>query len=198
MKETLQKYLPEQAVDPIVGMIKAYHIQLKIVNQRQSKHGDYRKTSSGYHQITVNANLNKYRFLITTVHEVAHLVAFKTYGFSIKPHGDEWKLTFRKLMLPFINPTIFPEDILPVIASHFRNPSASSDTDTRFSVILKQYDLPNEKSYIFEIPTGSVFKIHNGRTFKKGRRLRKRYECREIKTGKTYIFQPNAEVDLIN
>jgi hypothetical protein len=197
MKETLQKYLPERSVDPVIGMIKAYRIQLKIVNQRQSKHGDYRKTSQGYHQITVNANLNKYRFLITTVHEVAHLLAFKTYGFSIKPHGEEWKLTFRKLMLPFINPQIFPEDILPVIASHFRNPTASSDTDARLSVILKQYDLPNEKSYIFEIPTGSIFQIHNGRRFKKGKRLRKRYQCQDVNTGQIYVFQPNAEVDLL-
>src|SRR6056297_446010 len=100
MRKTLQKYLPERAVTPVMGMIKAYQIQLKIVNQRQSKHGDYRLKSDGFHQITVNSNLNKYRFLITTVHEVAHLLAFKTYGFSILPHGVEWKRTFQKLMLP--------------------------------------------------------------------------------------------------
>jgi hypothetical protein len=197
MKETLQKYLPERSVEPILGMIKAYNIQLKIVNQRQSKHGDYRLKPDGFHQITVNANLNKYRFLITTVHEVAHLLAFKSYGFSIKPHGEEWKNTFQKLMLPFIHPQIFPNDILPELARHFKKPTASSDTDARLSLCLKHYDKPNDKNYIFEIPVGSIFKIHNGRVFKKGRRIQKRYECQEVNTGKVYVFQPNAEVDLL-
>jgi len=167
MKDTLQKYLPERSVEPILGMIKAYNIQLKIVSQRQTKHGDYRLKPDGFHQITVNANLNKYRFLITTVHEVAHLLAFKSYGFSIKPHGPEWKNTFQKLMLPFIHPQIFPTDILPELARHFKKPTASSDTDARLSLSLKRYDKSNDKNYIFEIPVGSIFKIHNGRMFKK-------------------------------
>lgn len=197
MKSTLQKYLPERAVIPVIGMIKAYHIQLKIVAQRQSKHGDYRLKSDGFHQITVNSNLNKYRFLVTTVHEVAHLLAFKTYGYSILPHGAEWKHTFQKLMLPFLNPEIFPADLLPVLARHFKNPTASSDTDAQLSLALKQYDIPNDKSFIFEIPHGSIFQLPNGRKFKKGKRIRKRYECQELSSGKMYVFQPNAEVDLL-
>ena len=197
MKQTLQRYLPERAVNPVMGMIKAYQIQLKIVNQRHSKHGDYRLMPNGFHQISINSNLNKYRFLITTVHEVAHLVAFKTFGFKILPHGKEWKHTFQKLMLPFLNPEMFPSDLLPELARHFKNPTASSDTDARLSIALKHYDLPNEKNFIFEIPTGSIFQIPNGRKFKKGRRIRKRYECHEISTGKVYVFQPNAEVDLL-
>ena len=197
MKSTLQKYLPERAVIPIMGMIKAYHIQLKIVPQRQSKHGDYRLKSDGFHQITVNSNLNKYRFLVTTVHEVAHLLAFKTYGYSILPHGAEWKHTFQKLMLPFLKPEIFPADLLPVLARHFKSPTASSDTDAQLSLALKQYDIPNDKSFIFEIPHGSIFQLPNGRKFKKGKRIRKRYECQELSSGKMYVFQPNAEVDLL-
>lgn len=197
MKSTLQKYLPERAVIPVMGMIKAYHIQLKIVAQRQSKHGDYRLKSDGFHQITVNSNLNKYRFLVTTVHEVAHLLAFKTYGYSILPHGAEWKYTFQKLMLPFLNPEIFPADLLPVLARHFKNPTASSDTDAQLSLALKQYDIPNDKNFIFEIPHGSIFQLPNGRKFKKGKRIRKRYECQELSSGKIYVFQPNAEVDLL-
>ena len=197
MDATLAKYLPEGAVRPVMGMIEAYQIQLKIVNQRQSKHGDYRLLPNGFHQITVNANLNKYRFLITLVHEVAHLLAFKTFGIQIKPHGVEWKRTFQKLMLPFIQPQIFPKAVLPELARHFKNPTASSDTDARLSLVLKQFDLPNDKNYIFEIPIGSLFKIHNGRVFKKGSKIRKRYQCQDVNSGKMYVFQPNAEVDWI-
>ena len=100
-------------------------------------------------------------------------------------------------MLPFIRPEIFPVQLLPIIASHFKNPKASSDTDTHLSVALKKFDLENDKNYIFELPAGGLFKIYNGKVFKKGQKLRKRYECLEVETGKVYLFQPNAQVELL-
>lgn len=197
MQNILERYLPHHAIRPIFALIKANNVHLKIVNERRTRHGDYRKITNGAHQITVNANLNKYRFLITLVHEIAHLVAFEKYGRNIKPHGIEWKHTFRELMLPFIRPEIFPNKLLPLIAAHFRNPRASSDTDARLAVALKSFDPENDKNYIFEIPSGSVFRIYNGKTFKKGAKRIKRYECLEVDTGRIYLFQPNAEVELL-
>lgn len=194
----LQKYLPEHAVQPCFELIKANHVHFKIVNERVTRHGDYRKDENGFHKITVNASLNKYRFLITLIHEIAHLVAFQKYGRCIKPHGNEWKYTFQQLMLPFIRPEIFPNSLLPLLAKHFRNPKASSDTDAVLSLALKQYDEKNnDKNYIFEIPMGARFRIHNGRVFKKVSLRVKRYECIEIASGKVYLFQPNAEVELL-
>jgi len=197
MREILERYIPERAVPPVFEMIKTNNVHLKIVNERKTRHGDYRRMPNGAQQITVNANLNKYRFLITLVHEIAHLLAFEKYGRQIKPHGQEWKFTFRELMLPFIRPEIFPSGLLPVIAQHFRNPKASSDTDAKLSIALKTFDPENDKNYIFEIPFGGIFRIYNGKTFKKGERRIKRYECLEVDTGKIYLFQPNAEVELL-
>ncbi|KAF2519617.1 sprT domain-containing protein [Flavobacterium salilacus subsp. salilacus] len=197
MKHIIAPYLPEHAVDIIFEMIKHHGVNLKIVNERVTRHGDYRRDARGYHQITVNANLNKYRFLITLVHEIAHLAAFEKYGRNIKPHGQEWKYTFQQLMVPFIRPEIFPNQLLPLLARHFRNPKASSDTDATLSIALKQFDEKSEKNYIFEIPYGSNFRIHNGKIFKKGAQRVKRYECLEMSTGKIYLFNPNAEVELL-
>nr|WP_299000158.1 SprT-like domain-containing protein [uncultured Allomuricauda sp.] len=198
MNATLSKYLPERAVEPCFELIKTYEVHLKIVNHRVTRHGDYRKLPNGGHQITVNASLNSYRFLITLVHEIAHLVAFETYGRYIKPHGVEWKQTFQRLMLPFIRPEIFPSQLLPIIANHFKNPKASSSTDARLSIALKAFDPEERKNqYIFEIPMGSTFRLYNGKLFKKGKKRIKRFECVELNTGKVYLFQPNAEVELI-
>ncbi len=194
MIETLKKYIPELAAAPVFELVKANAVYLKIVNERLTRHGDYRKLPNGQHQITVNVSLNKYRFLITLIHEIAHLVAFEKYGRHIKPHGKEWKFTFQTLMLPFIRPEIFPSDTLPYLARHFKNPKASSDTDAHLSVVLKKYDPPSDKNYIFEIPLGAKFRIQNGRIFRKGKKRVKRYECTELSTGKVYVFQPNAEV----
>ncbi len=198
MSETLAKYIPEHAVKPIFELIVANNVHLKIVNERKTRHGDYRKGLSGKHEITVNANLNKYRFIITLIHEIAHLVAFEKFGRNIKPHGDEWKFTFQRLMVPFIRPEIFPTGILPLLARHFKNPTASSDTDATLSLALKQFDEQTDKNFVFEIPYNSVFRISNGKIFKKIALRVKRYECIEINSGRTYLFNPNAEVELLN
>ena len=195
----MQKYLPERAVPSCLHLIREHGVHLKIVNHRVTRHGDYRRHPNGQHQTTVNATLNKYRFLITLVHEIAHLVAFERFGRHIKPHGNEWKRTFQELMVPFIRPEVFPNQLLPLIAKHFKNPKASSSTDANLSIALKAYDETQhtEKSYVFELPLGSVFRIYNGKVFKKGNKRVKRYECLEMGTGRMYLFQPNAEVELI-
>jgi hypothetical protein len=198
VKHIIAPYLPEHSLDAVFELIKMYGVHLKIVNERVTRHGDYRRDASGYHQITVNSNLNKYRFLITLIHEIAHLAAFEKFGRNIKPHGDEWKSTFQRLMVPFIRPEIFPSVLLPLLARHFRNPKASSDTDATLALALKQFDTDSsDKNYIFEIPYGSNFRIHNGKIFKKGSQRLKRFECIEVATGKTYLFNPNAEVELL-
>jgi len=197
MNEILEKYLPSHSVVAVFSLIEENGIHLKIVNERVTRHGDYRRMPDGVHQITVNSNLNKFRFLITLVHEISHLVAFERFGGAILPHGKEWKLTFQQLMLPFIRPEIFPSQLLPLIANHFKNPKASGDTDAHLSVALKRFDPENDNNYIFEVPNGGVFRIYNGKIFKKGVKRRKRYECLEMATGKIYLFQPNAEVELL-
>ncbi len=198
MSETLSKYLPEHAVQPIFDLIVQNQVHLKIVNERVTRHGDYRRAENGKHQITVNSSLNKYRFLMTLVHEISHLVAFQKFGSRIKPHGAEWKYTFQRLMIPYIRPEIFPSHLLPLLARHFKNPTASSDTDASLSLALKQFDQENDKNYIFELPYGSVFRSNNGRIFSKGAQRTKRFECTEIQSGRVFLFNPNAEVELLS
>lgn len=188
-------YIPDQAVDPCLSLLGNHKVKVKIVSHRVSKHGDYKKTESGYHQITVNASLNRYRFLITLIHEIAHLKAFEVYGRRIKPHGIEWKQTFKELMLPFLRPDIFPSELLPHLAKHFINPKASSSVDAKLSLALNLYDEVDGKTYLLDLPHGSVFRIHNGRQFKKGQQRVKRFECAELNSGRVYLFQPHTEVE---
>jgi len=197
MQNTLENYIPDLAITSVLQLLKVDGLTVKIKSERKTRHGDYKQLPNGMHQITVNSNLNSYRFLITLVHEIAHYEAYKTYGRFIKPHGVEWKRTFQHLMLPFLSPEIFPNSLLPLLAKHFKNPKASSDTDIDLALALKQYDADNNKTYVFELPDGSIFKLYNGRVFKKGKKRVKRIECVEINSGKLYLFNPNAEVELI-
>ncbi|WMI66133.1 sprT domain-containing protein [Aestuariibaculum sp. YM273] len=197
MHEKLQDYIPQNAIPQVVNLLDHDDLVIKVKKERKTRHGDYMRLPNGKHQITVNSNLNEYRFLITLIHEIAHFEACRTFGRLIKPHGIEWKRTFQYLMLPFLNPDIFPESLLPLLAKHFKNPKASSDTDVTLALALKQFDEPNGKTYIFEVPLGSMFKLYNGRIFKMEGKRTKRFECVEVKTGRLYLFNPNAEVELL-
>ncbi len=198
MQQTLEAHIPQASIPKVLELLKHDNLTVKVKTERKTRHGDYRKLPNGKHQITVNANLNHYKFLITLLHEIAHFEAYKNYGRFIKPHGVEWKRSFQYIMLPFLNPEVFPQELLPLLARHFKNPKASSDTDAKLSLALKQFDAPSDKTLIFELPYGSTFKIYNGRLFKKGNKRTKRFECMEVSTGKLYLFNPNAEVELIN
>ena len=197
MQAELQNYIPKQAIPLVLELLNHDNLVVKIKKERKTRHGDYKQLPNRKHQITVNANLNSYRFLITLVHEIAHFEAYKNYGRFIKPHGKEWKFTFQRLILPFLNPEVFPNDLLPLLAKHFKNPKASSDTDANLALALKQFDAPNDKIHVFDIPFGSTFKMYNGRIFKMGNKRTKRFECIEVKSGKLYLFNPNAEVELV-
>ena len=190
------KHIPTQSHYLIDQYIKEYPVSFKISPKRYSKHGDYRLYHNGSEQISINSNLNPYKFLLTLIHEISHLVSYKNYGRNIKPHGIEWKKTYKNLMYPFLNDSIFPKTLLKVLNKHFMNPKSSSDSDIELALALKKYDNYKELC-LYEIPEGSNFKIYNGKVFKKGPKRKKRIECEEVKSKKRYLFNPLAEIDLI-
>jgi len=191
----IYKYLPKEASKLVEELIVNHPFELKIKNNRKTKHGDFRTASNGILKISINKDLNKYRFLITLIHEIAHLVAHKNFGYK-KPHGLEWKSTFKNLMLPFLNDAIFPSEILSPLANYLINPKARTDADLNLSLALRLFDGKTDKKLIFEIETGRLFE-HNSRIYRKGDRRRTRHVCTEIKTQKKYLFQQNAEVNCV-
>lgn len=196
MTEILSKYIPTNAVIQVVSILNQHPISIKITKDRKTKHGDFKVLPNGKKQISINHNLNKYQFLITLIHEIAHFTTFKKYR-KVKPHGLEWKMEFQQLMLPFLRPEVFPNSMLPVLAKHFKNPKASTSSDINLSLALKQFDKNSGKNFIFEIATGSIFEFNN-KFYKKGNKRRVRFECVELKSAKTYLFNPNAEITLVN
>ena len=187
MIEKLSKYIPENSVESVNEILLEHPINIKIVNERSTKHGDFKRTIDNRFQITINNNLNQYQFLLTLIHEIAHFVTFKQSS-RVKPHGIEWKRNFQHLMLPFVNPSIFPHNLLPLLANYLKNPKASTGSDVKLTYALKQYDENSGKSFIFELQHGSVFLFKN-KTYKKGSKRRTRYECIEMNSKRTYLFQ---------
>jgi hypothetical protein len=195
-KKVLSRYLPEQSVHTIAMWVRQYNFDLKITSSRSTKLGDYRSPFKGQrHKITVNHNLNRYAFLITLVHEVAHLTAFEKYSHQIKPHGKEWKQEYKLLMHPFLHESVLPLDVQLALKNYLINPAASSCADENLLRVLKKYDKPSETLvHIEDLPFKTIFKISPERYFEKGEKLRKRYKCLELATKRIYLFSPVAEV----
>ncbi|GEM69786.1 hypothetical protein SMI01S_33920 [Sphingobacterium mizutaii NBRC 14946 = DSM 11724] len=192
----LSKYIPSTAAPIISEWINDTACRFKVTRSRASKLGDYRSPFKNEpHQITINHDLNPYSFLITTVHEFAHLKTWQQHKNKVKPHGKEWKNNFKSLMDAFLKLNLFPEDITLALVKYMDNPAASSCTDLTLYKVLKSYDKSEfETVTIDTIEFNSYFSIKNGRVFQKLERLRKRYKCLEVKTQRIYLFHPIAEV----
>ena len=195
MHKTLIKYIPEKAIPLVEYLINEHKINLKIVSQRQTKHGDFRTFPNGQTQITVNNNLNEHQFLLTLIHEIAHHVTHKRFG-RVQPHGKHWKTVFQHLMLPFLQPDIYPKKILPYLANYLKNPKASTDTDVNLSLALRSGEAEKGKNFIFQIPIDSIFQFKET-LYKRGNKRRTRYECLNLTNKRVYLFNQNAEVKLV-
>lgn len=194
----LCKYIPEKAAGIIVKWITDYDFKLKITKERNSKLGDYRPPiDRPNHLITINHNLNRYSFLVTLVHEVAHLTTYNKYKDRVLPHGEEWKSEYKKLMSNFLDKEIFPDDVLYGLMSHLQSPGASSCSDAKLLRILKRHDNDAaSRVFLEKLPIKTKF-IYNGeRLFEKGPKVRTRYRCVEVVSGEVYLFHALAEVEL--
>ncbi len=198
--DLLKNYLPPNTFEAVLSYLQQYHVHLTIARERKSILGNYHhRTLSANHRISVNGNLNKYSFLITLLHELAHLLAFEQYGNRIASHGQEWKAVFSRLLAQFLQQNVFPEDIRAALTRSLHNPAATSCADVDLLKVLKQYD---EKAshlvFVENIPAGAFFKTHDGKVFQKGQLLRKRFRCEEVGTGKIYLFSPVYEAKMIS
>lgn len=194
-RQILKEYIPEASVEGILSLFEKYPIHLKITKERLTKQGDFRILKNGKAQISVNHNLNPYQFLLTLVHEFAHWLTYKKHK-RVKPHGKEWKQTFKYLMLPYLNSDIFPSELLPYLAKYFINPKAATGSDVQLSIALKKYDLASTDISLEELTFGSQFILRN-KTFVLGNKRRTRYECLDQKTKKKYLIHQNASVQKI-
>ncbi|MGY6522432.1 MAG: SprT-like domain-containing protein [Mongoliitalea sp.] len=195
-RTAFQKYLPEKAVDHCFNLWKEKPFTFKITKERATKLGDFRYyRNRSIQTITINHNLNPYQFLITFLHEVAHLHTYETYGADVKPHGAEWKAKFRDLMFPVFTSEVFPIDILLPLGKYMRNPKASTGSDHQLMKAVRAFDSNRDESLIFlmDLKVGEQF-ILQQRTFVKKETLRTRVLCEEVPSGSRYLISGRAEV----
>ena len=195
MKSELANYIPENSQEYCRDLCDQYNFDLKIVNNRSSKSGDYKfSTKFKTHTITINKDLNPYTFLLTFLRELAHLKANIDYGSKIKPHGLEWKTCFSDLAKPLLLTEVFPSKILSALNNYFVNPKASTFSDYMLVETLREYDEHSDGFVnLSQIVHGAIFTLRH-RKFIKGVKKRTRFVCKDVITGKNYLISGIAQV----
>lgn len=194
----LLRYLPEPFVEMVIDLLMTYTVQFKIVKPRKTKLGDFRaKNKHGKPQITINGDLNPYSFLVTTLHEFAHLTNYLEHGHRVAPHGKEWKLHYTRLLLPVIDHPETPETLRVALLNSATNMKASSCTDQQLQRTLLTFDSRNDNlRTLEELPKNSTFAL-NGKTFQKGVLRRTRYLCTDVQSKRQYLVSALAHVELV-
>jgi len=195
----LKNFIPAAAAPLMLDYLNQYKVHLTITKERKTVLGDYRHaTMFQHHRISINGGLNAYAFLLTLIHEIGHLITYMQYGNKVQSHGKEWKLAYRKVLEDFIPLDIFPPDILKTLKKSLHNLPASSCADENLTRVLKKYD-PETTGLLLveEIEEGKLFSIDNGKVYKKGKKIRKRFQCTEVATGRVYLFSPVYEVTAV-
>jgi len=193
----LQRFIPKGAFDLIAPYFQTHTIHLTLTHERKSILGDYRHPvkDNPYHRISINVNLNPYSFLITLLHEVAHLEVWVHFKNKVSPHGKEWKTQFRHIMIPFLGKGFFPKDVERALLQYLHNPAASTCTDPDLFKALYRYDeqKPGYK-LIDDMEPGHWFETEDGRAFEILEHARTRSRCRDLENGKVYFFPGIVEV----
>lgn len=187
--EIMRKYVPVGTEDYTTDLLLQYKIHLHIKAPRITKLGDYRPPKPGEnHRISLNNDLNPYAFLITFLHEVAHLLNFEQYRGRTAPHGPEWKHHFKNVSVPVLSTNTLPQDVEHALHRYLQNPKASSCSSPHLTRTLRKYDLnTNGELLVEEIPADQIFVSQDGRKFIKGPKIRTRYRCKELSTGRVYL-----------
>jgi hypothetical protein len=191
----LQRFLPENAIDRVLQTLEEYKVQLKITRQRKGKLGDYRFDERwSCHRISINYNLGQYHFLITLLHEFAHMLVKERCKYRPMPHGPEWKSAFREIAGPYLTEGIFPEEITRAFATHLQKGKASTSTDPQLAAALLTQSGVTGTLTLDRLDIGTEFRFKD-KHFRKMEKRRTRYLCYCLSDKRTYLISPAAPIE---
>lgn len=195
-EEIFSKFVPQKAVAYCCKLLDYFGFEFQIKKSRQTKYGDYRyDTVTKKHAITINNDLNPYAFLVTYIHEVAHLVTYQDHGRKVSPHGSEWKINFTKAMQPVLNEEIFPPNVLAALQNYFKNPKASSCSDPVLFQVLRQFDGDRDTLPLSKVALGQRF-VFKEKEYKKIEKRRTRSVCLDLSNNRKYLIAEIAPVTI--
>ncbi|MCX6225736.1 MAG: hypothetical protein NTV01_13460 [Bacteroidia bacterium] len=121
-------------------------------------------------------------------------------------HGDFRAPRQGRPALITINHDLHPVEFLITLAheiAHFRNwkkfgrrvrPHGAAGSSEQLNRLLGKMVEDSGVLRVADLPEGTRFTLRSGKSFIKGRKLRKRYQCRDAVSSRIYSVHPMAEV----
>jgi hypothetical protein len=192
----LLDHIPAKSLPYCQVLLEKYRFKFILKRSRLTKLGDFKvNRASGQYTISVNRDLNSYQFLITFIHELAHLKVAEDHPCSVKSHGIEWKNSFKELLKPLLNETIFPQPLLAILSKHMVNPKAAAGSDPKLWNALKEFDVDRSRTQLNSVEDGADF-IFRKKQFTRLKKRRTRILCQARGSQRLYLIPGIAEVEL--
>lgn len=190
-----EKYFGNKPAVWCMQLWQTHRFKLVVTKERKTKLGDF---SIRKHQaiITVNGNLRPEAFLVTYLHELAHLLTFKRYGNKVAPHGQEWKMCYTALLQEALDAGYFSEKVAPVIIQHIKKPKAATTSDQLLYHTLHA-DAGAGVITLAQIPDGGYFSFR-GKIYRRVALRRTWCTCECWPKGITYRISTVARVSPIS
>jgi len=197
--ERLSKVFDPEAAQEIASIIVSNNIQLRISRPRKSKHGCFRPSRNGSkHKLSLNGDLAKDSALLVFLHELSHLIVWQKFGKNVAPHGNEWKSVFSLYIQSFVSKGYFSPQLKNDLMEFSKNIKAtglgSEELARKLGMENQEPDKDDGGVFVEELHEDSIFSLQNGRLFKKGKLLRKRYLCQCLTTHRKYTIHPQIKV----
>jgi SprT protein len=195
-QNTIKRYVPEATVSYCSELWLLHKFRFIVKKKRASKLGDYSYNRLlNQHTITVNGDLNPYAFLITYLHEVAHLLTATRHGFRVKPHGEEWKTCFKEVLYPILREEVFPANVIAPLYDYIGDPKATSCSDVDLLKALSEHD-EHKLAFLTDVKPAETFRF-NKKYFRKDSVVRTRAICTELSSNKKYYIPLAAQVEIM-
>jgi len=196
-REKLQTHLSPFFHDSIIAylenLIILNKVQFILSKPRKTKLGDYRAIpNESLFIVTVNNNLNPVQFLITVLHELAHHFTWMKHKSIAKPHGKEWKQEYQRVFIPVLTNEHVDKPLKRMLASHLKNPKASSYSDVHLNEFLTS-NFNESIKRVIDAPMDEPF-VLGKRTFVKEKKLRTRFLCTDLANNKKYLIHGHTEL----
>lgn len=195
--EKLRPFLPEHSLAIVSNDLKSYNCIVTISRSRKTKLGDFRPgMKKNPDRLSVNGDLNIYNFLITLLHEIAHMICWHKIGRNIKPHGKEWKKEFLILLDKYMTAKVFPDRIAyGIVECFFLKRKNSAHHCTVLRNILSEFDANGENcTTVDKLDYGDIFRTMDGKEFICLEKLRTRYKCQSSRNGKFYSIHGSCQI----
>lgn len=194
--EVLRAKLGDALAESVLDYLIDRGCTLVLSRPRKSKFGDFRAGPSGY-RISVNKDLNPFRFALTLFHELAHLQVYGIHKGKVQPHGEEWKQAYRELLDSYSVETLFARDpeLLAVYRAERSHPRAQAGLHGLKEEVLGQFDPPDDRCMLSELVEGQRF-VFRGKEYIKLKSQRSRALCVRTQDNRRYTISLAARVDI--